>query len=267
VETAKLRLKNIARLLGTSKNPLFFSVPLQFPSSPKANLPYRAAKHAFLSGKRPCKAGFLKTEVFRCSLLKESCGSPAILDIGCAYGAFLQAAKDLTWKPLGLEIAPSAVDYVNRTLHLDAIRAAFPHEIPDTIKNGSFDAVTMWYVIEHFTDVQKILETVGGILRPGGIFAFSTPNLAGISGRKSVKKYLDSSPADPWTIWSPRSAKKILRFYGLYVRKIVITGHHSERFPFFGKIALKKGLINRILQVFSRLLKLGDTFEVYAEKK
>jgi hypothetical protein len=46
-----------------------------------------------------------------------------------------------------------------------------------------------------------------------------------------------------------------------------VTGHHPERFPLLGSLARRSGLVYRVVAAVSRLLRLGDTFEVYAVKK
>jgi 2-polyprenyl-3-methyl-5-hydroxy-6-metoxy-1,4-benzoquinol methylase len=108
----------------------------------------------------------------------------------------------------------------------------------------------MWYVIEHLTGLRAALAQVNALLEPGGVFAFSTPSFAGISRRKSLTAFLRNSPGDHWTIWDPRRCKKMLAAYGFKVKKIVVTGHHPERFN----------------KMISRVLGLGDTFECYAIK-
>jgi SAM-dependent methyltransferase len=134
--------------------------------------------------------------------------------------------------------------------------------------NGGFDAVTLWYVIEHFEEAGKALTEIHGLLKDGGALAFSTPSYSGISGKKSIASFLENSPPDHFAIWSPKICAWILRRYGFRLRKIVVTGHHPERFPLLGRFAdpAKKGTLYRFLLLISRLFRLGDTFEVYAVK-
>jgi hypothetical protein len=121
-------------------------------------------------------------------------------------------------------------------------------------------------VIEHFTDCRAVFAKIKEILKPGGILAFSTPSFSGISGTSSLNNFLEKSPGDHYTIWSPKMCKKALALSGFKVKKIVISGHHPERFPLFGKFAKsKKGAMFRLLLAISKLFGLGDTFEVYAE--
>jgi len=190
-----------------------------------------------------------------------------LLDIGCAYGPFLSAAKEEGFLPSGIEPAQDAVRYVQEKLGIPIVQGFFPNSSLLT-PNSSYNAITLWFVIEHFTDCKTVLAEIKKLLKPGGILAFSTPSFSGISGRSSIRKFLSASPADHWTVWSPKMCRKALALYGFKVKKIVIAGHHPERFPLLGKLAKsKKYPLYWPLLAISKLFSLGDTFEVYAELK
>ena len=193
-----------------------------------------------------------------------------MLDIGCAYGPYLDAANDAGWQVYGTDISPEAVKYVQDSLHYPAATASFPVFDPTTefgIQN--FDAVTMWYVIEHFQNLDAVLRGVSKILKKGGVFAFSTPSASGVSAKFSPQKFFSQSPDDHYTLWEPARAASILHQYGFKVVKIVSTGHHPERFP---QLAGRKGQkINSfevsLFTAASHFFALGDTFEVYCKKE
>ena len=201
---------------------------------------------------------------------------PSLLDIGCAYGPFLAAAKEEGFSPIGIDPAEDAVRYVQQELGLPAMQGFFPDILviphsplptPHSL-TSSFDAVTLWFVIEHFRDCAAVLAEIKRILKPDGILAFSTPSFSGVSGRKSLFNFLCASPADHYTIWSPKMCRKALDLAGFKVKKIVSAGHHPERFPLLGKLAKsKKSPFYWLLSAISKLFKLGDTFEVYAYVK
>ncbi|MDR2543369.1 MAG: methyltransferase domain-containing protein [Treponema sp.] len=194
-------------------------------------------------------------------VLKEK---PSILDIGCAYGPFLAAAKEAGFSPAGIEPCEDAVKYINEKLGLQAIHGIFPN----TLIASSYDVISLWLVIEHFTGCKKVIAQIRKLLKPGGILAFSTPSFSGISGRTNVRRFLSVSPQDHFTVWSPKSVKKALSLLGFKVKKIAVTGHHPLRFPLFGKLAKgRKSPFYWLLLAVSKLFRLGDTFEVYAQKK
>jgi len=194
----------------------------------------------------------------------ESRASPRLLDIGCAYGPFLAAARDEGFSPFGIDPSEDAARYVNEILGIPAIQGFFP-DPQSPIPNPHYSVITLWYVIEHFRDCVPALAEIRKLLKGGGILAFSTPSFRGISGRASIRRFLEHSPADHWTLWSPASGKKALGMAGFSVKKIVNSGHHPERFPLVGRFARsKKSPLYWLLLAVSRVFSLGDTFEVYA---
>jgi len=197
-----------------------------------------------------------------------------LLDIGCAYGAFLAAAREEGFYPQGIDPAEDAVRYVAQTLNIPATQGYFPFPTPNANFVGAsplptpYNVITLWYVIEHFRDCVPALSEIKKLLKPGGILAFATPSFNGISGRSSLKRFLEHSPQDHWTVWSPAICGKALGKAGFKVKKIVSCGHHPERFPFLGKFAHDKdSLLYRLLLAASKIFALGDTFEVYAVRK
>lgn len=194
--------------------------------------------------------------------------SPKILDIGCAYGPFLSAAQDNGWQPYGTDIAKDAVEYVRKTLLFPAVCSPFPEFDPAAeFGLNEFDAVTMWYVIEHFSDLRAVLEKVSSLVRKDGVFAFSTPSAEGVSGKKNTQSFFENSPSDHFSVWEPSRTAAILKQFGFKVEKIVSTGHHPERFPNVKKHGWKKGdAMFGLYNLISHTMNLGDTFEVYCRK-
>ena len=188
----------------------------------------------------------------------------SLLDIGCAFGPFLAAADELGFRPHGADVSSDGVAHVRDILGYPAVTGRFPADDPGrALGMESFDVVTLWYVIEHFPDLTPVLNALKRLTAPGGVLAFSTPNGAGISARTSMAGFLEKSPADHYSIWTPRTARRLLSGYGFRVDRIRITGHHPERFPGKPRVG---SILYRIWWVVSRILGLGDTFEVYARR-
>jgi 2-polyprenyl-3-methyl-5-hydroxy-6-metoxy-1,4-benzoquinol methylase len=214
-------------------------------------------------GKR--RLGIIKSILAGPTAASPESAAPALLDIGCAYGPFLQAAAEEGFRPLGIDPAAEAVAHVRGKLGLEAVRGFFSGDPgPEILGDRRFDVVSLWYVIEHFPDPGRALEAIRRLLKPGGVLAFSTPSLRGISGRRSLKGFLEESPPDHFTLWDPRRCGKLLRRKGFILKKIIVSGHHPERFPLAGPLAAGGGPLYRLLLALSRLFRLGDTFEIYA---
>jgi len=192
-------------------------------------------------------------------------GAGRLLDIGCAYGPFLAAAADAGYDVRGIDVSEEAAAYVRDDLGLAAAAARFPDDDPARIFDlPSFDVISLWYVIEHFSDLERVLTSLAGLVASGGVLALSTPNCAGISGRRNLRRFLERSPADHYSVWRTRIARRLLARHGFEVRRIRITGHHPERMA----ARLRPGRIGyRVAYRISRLFRLGDTFEIYARKR
>lgn len=191
----------------------------------------------------------------------------AVIDVGCAFGPFLQALCDRDMEGFGIDVSEDGVRHVREVLGLPAWRGAF-EKAPRSVLPAVISAVTMWYVIEHFADVGAVLDKARGLLPEGGVLAFSTPNGRGISALKNRRAFLSKSPFDHLTIFSPRGLPRLLWARGFSLRVVRVTGHHPERFPgLLGAAARRSRAASAVLGWASRALGLGDTFEAYAVRK
>lgn len=205
----------------------------------------------------------------RVRVIRELLGASSagtIVDAGCAFGAFLDALREGGLRGFGVDVSSDAVTHVKRALGIPAVRGAF-ESIPRGALPRRIAGVTLWYVLEHFRDVDLVLRRIGSLLRPGGVFAFSTPNGRGVSARADLFSFLRASPADHFTIFSPRGLRALLARHGFSLRLVRVTGHHPERFPgVLGMLARRAGVARAALLFASKLFGLGDTFEAYAVK-
>jgi 2-polyprenyl-3-methyl-5-hydroxy-6-metoxy-1,4-benzoquinol methylase len=99
-------------------------------------------------------------------------GPRRLLDVGCATGFFLEAARAGEWDVCGVESNPYQAEFArDRGLN---VRNETIEET--TFDPQSFDAVTMFEIIEHVRRPVAVLEKVHALLRPGGMVFVYTPN-------------------------------------------------------------------------------------------
>jgi len=96
-----------------------------------------------------------------------------ILDIGAYTGVFVDVAQQAGWDAWGLEPSRWAAKFASeRGLNVtQGLVQAHPFE------PASFDAVTLWDVIEHVTDPAEVLAECYTLLKPGGWIAVHTMDI------------------------------------------------------------------------------------------
>ena len=95
-----------------------------------------------------------------------------ILDIGCAIGKDLDIYKGLGWETYGVEINAAAADVARSKGHQVFTGTLEAANFPAC----SFDAVTLWDVMEHVHDPVATLTSISRVLKVGGRLLIRTPN-------------------------------------------------------------------------------------------
>lgn len=101
-------------------------------------------------------------------------GAPGrLLDIGCAAGYSLQAAREAGWEVEGIDPSRWAVEEAWRTFGIRVRQGPVEGARWD---DASFDAVVMADVVEHLSDPRPVLAEVRRLLKPGGVLYLTTPD-------------------------------------------------------------------------------------------
>ena len=104
--------------------------------------------------------------------------TPRILDVGCAFGAFLSEVNH-QWKRFGIDVSEFAIDRAARTLPDATFARADATDIPFA---GPFDIITALDVIEHVPSLERAASSIRSKLSPDGCFLFVVPVYDGITG-------------------------------------------------------------------------------------
>ena len=112
----------------------------------------------------------------------------ALLDVGCAYGAFLREATE-AYRCAGCDVSHHAVAVAAD--RLDGVRV-FQSDVLNLPATGEFDVVTSFDVLEHVPDLDAALARLRAALRPGGAVILAVPVYDTIVGR--LVERLDRDP-------------------------------------------------------------------------
>ncbi|MCE5336560.1 MAG: class I SAM-dependent methyltransferase [Desulfobacteraceae bacterium] len=97
-----------------------------------------------------------------------------LLDVGCSSGTLLKVATEMGFAAEGVEPAPRAAE----AARLSGLRVRIGTLEQAGYADGSFDALTLFEVIEHVRDPLSLLRECAKVLRPGGLLLVGTGNAA-----------------------------------------------------------------------------------------
>lgn len=95
-----------------------------------------------------------------------------LLDVGSGTGAFVREMIQHGWSTTGLEPDAGA---------RNVARTSFDIELKNTdelfnLSPNSFDAITLWHVLEHVHDLQKYITQLKALLKSTGALLIAVPN-------------------------------------------------------------------------------------------
>ena len=115
------------------------------------------------------------------ALFPDSTAFPNVLDIGCAEGRLLEKLRDYGCRCWGVEHAayPS-----QRFLKRDKIKYQQGDLQILDLKEGSFDLVVLWHVLEHMDDPRAVMKRIYRLLSPEGILILAVPNFSSLEANR-----------------------------------------------------------------------------------
>jgi len=151
---------------------------------------------------------FAKTFAWEAVKLAEKKSEGVLLDIGCGRMPYRNILLPKIKKYIGLDHPETAKLYNGEfkpDIYADAAK------IP--LKNKSIDTVLMLMVLEHLEDPKKVLVEIKRVLKPKGIFIFST-----------VQMYpVHDAPFDYFR-YTSFGLKKLLESSGFRIQRIISQG-------------------------------------------
>jgi SAM-dependent methyltransferase len=109
-----------------------------------------------------------------------------VLDVGCAGGAFLVAARDMGFTVTGIEPARWMAAYGRENYQLE-IRDGILES--GAFEEHSFDVITLWDVIEHLPQPLETLQIARSLLKPGGVLLVNYPDIGTLAARTLGRRW------------------------------------------------------------------------------
>lgn len=139
-----------------------------------------------------------------------------LLEIGCAYGFFLQEAR-AHFDVQGIEIAAEAAAYARQS-GLE-VRQGLA-DAATLAPLGSFDVIVLLDVIEHLPDPAATMRLIAERLNPGGIVVMTTGDFASPVARIAGSHWRLMTPPQHLWFFTPDSMRRLARAQRLGIERV-----------------------------------------------
>ncbi len=175
-----------------------------------------------------------------------------VLEIGCAYGTFLQACKDKGVKEsTGLELNRNAVNTAISN-GLDVRNEL----VEDHLKshNEYYDLVGSFQVVEHISDLKSFIDNSVSCLKKSGIYIISVPNNECYFFKNDIDHTLNLPPHH-MGLWTEESLINIAPYFGLEVIKVYKEPAKKSNYGIYYEVFLRKklGMSGSFLKTFYKI--------------
>lgn len=113
-------------------------------------------------------------EEYKIDLLRPLAATGRLVEVGPGIGGFAALAQDAGYTVEAIEMDARASAFLRETVGI----AVHETDLPAAAlrREGPFDVIAMWHVIEHLPDPFDALRAVSEALAPGGVALIAAPN-------------------------------------------------------------------------------------------
>lgn len=161
---------------------------------------------------------------------------PRYLDVGCSTGFVVEAAQARGWDAIGIDLNPSAIEF-GRSRGLDVRTVAL--EDAD-LAAGSFDAVSLFDVLEHLLEPRRTIDACVKLLAPSGILFLYVPNFDSASRLLMGAHAHFIWPTHHLNYYTPATIRDLMCRHALTPELIVTEGLDIEDYIWYRREVLHR---------------------------
>ena len=171
-----------------------------------------------------------------------------LLDVGCGAGGFLHRARAAGFSAAGLDFNPARVAAL-RARGFDVFAGGLP-EFARRAAPASFDAISIFQVLEHLDDPAAWLGAAKSLLKPDGLLIVAVPNRdRTFDPFKGPGLDEIDNPPHHLTRWDSAALSRLLTRSGFVVAELFAAGYPLPLARMLFRNTFRFGLAVRALNV------------------
>lgn len=136
-----------------------------------------------------------------------------LLDVGSGTGAFVNEMKQQGWQVTGLEPDAGAKKVAKQLYGLELADISQFYQLP----LASFDAITLWHVLEHVHELNDYVQQLKSLLKPNGKIFIAVPNYTSTDAVIYKEYWAAYDVPRHLYHFSPRSIQVLMAKHGLKI--------------------------------------------------
>lgn len=181
-------------------------------------------------------------DVMKIKLVQNYVSSGRLLDVGCALGGFLHAARSSGFNVSGVEPSKCAADNASCKLGIEVANCDLKSA---GLAEESFDVITMWDTLEHLRDPNETLNEAWRLLQKDGLLFFSTGDASSSWARLTGRGWHLLTPPQHLYYYSPASISVLLKKSGfVYVENMHVGKYATLDFISFKAMEAFGGILS-----------------------
>jgi SAM-dependent methyltransferase len=172
-----------------------------------------------------------------------------LLEIGCAYGFFLELAAEHGLDARGIDITPEGIRYARETLGVSAEQVDYL-----TLSTPLVDLIAMWDTLEHLARPDLFVAKIANDLGPGGFVAITTGDIGSLNARLRGSRWRMIHPPTHLHYFSVATLSRLLARNGLEVVHVSHPGVSRKLHAILYLVAAQRLRAERLYQYGTRVL-------------
>ena len=177
----------------------------------------------------------------------------SILEIGCAYGMFLEVVKNYASYLRGIDISKSAVAHAKKRLG-DSVDIDQGDYLDFPVQRDKYDLICMWDTIEHLSRPDEYIKKISYEAKDGAYLCVTTGDIGSLNAKLRGSRWRQIQPPVHLHYFSKKTIKELLNKYGFET-------------VYFSYIGSELSIKNILYQILCLRMKKERLFEMLKKKR